>query len=443
MRHYLAAVRSAEFVKRTGSVSQFFGLMVESTGPDVFVGELCEIHSRTHGRPIIAEVIGLRDGKVLLMPYEDLHGISHGNEVIATGKAAYVPVGDALLGRVVDAFGVPLDGLPLPGLTVQYPVYPPPINPLKRSRIRQVLETGVRAVDSLLTLGRGQRIGIFAGSGVGKSTLLGMIARNMNADVNVIALVGERGREVRDFIEDILGPEGLKRSVVIVATSDQPALVRMRAALAATAIAEFFRDQGRDVVLTMDSVTRFAMAQREIGLSVGEPPTARGYTPSVFAMLPRLLERGGATGSGGSITAFYTILVEGDDLNDPIADAVRAILDGHVVLARNLAHRGHFPAIDVLASVSRLVPDLASATDLALIKQTVRLLSVYQTSKDLVDVGAYRAGVNPELDQAIRIMPELESFLVQGPREPVARLAAMEQLHRIINAKGGNYEKRI
>jgi flagellum-specific ATP synthase len=443
MRHYLAAVRSAEFVRRTGSVSQFFGLVVESVGPDVFVGELCEIHSRSSGRPIVAEVIGLKDGKVLLMPYEDLHGISHGNDVIATGRAAYVPVGDALLGRVVDAFGVPLDGQPLSGMTGQYPVYPPPINPLKRTRIRQVLETGVRAVDSLLTLGRGQRLGIFAGSGVGKSTLLGMIARNMNADVNVIALVGERGREVRDFIEDILGPEGLKRSVVIVATSDQPALVRMRAALAATAIAEFFRDQGRDVVLTMDSVTRFAMAQREIGLSIGEPPTARGYTPSVFAMLPRLLERGGAAESGGSITAFYTVLVEGDDLNDPISDAVRAILDGHVVLSRTLANRGHFPAIDILASVSRLVSDVAAEGDLGLIKRTIRLLSSYQASKDLVDVGAYRAGVNPELDQAIRIMPELEGFLVQGPREPVARKAALEQLQGIVGNKAAAHEKRI
>jgi len=435
MKQLLAAVRSTEFVRRTGSVSQFFGLVVESIGPDVFVGELCEIHSRTQGRPIRAEVIGLKEGKVLLMPYEDLHGISLGNEVIATGKAAYVPVGEQLLGRVVDAFGVPLDGQPLPGLVSQYPVYPQPINPLKRTRIKEVLETGVRAVDSLLTLGRGQRVGIFAGSGVGKSTLLGMIARNMNADVNVIALVGERGREVRDFIEDILGVEGLKRSVVVAATSDQPALVRMRAALAATAIAEYFRDKGQAVVLTMDSVTRFAMAQREIGLSIGEPPTARGYTPSVFAMLPRLLERGGASESGGSITALYTVLVEGDDLNDPIADAVRAILDGHIVLARNLANRGHYPAIDILTSVSRLMPDLGAQEDLDTAKQTVRLLSVYQASKDLIDVGAYRSGVNPELDQAIRIMPEIDSFLAQRPREPVVRAAGMRQLRTVLSKK--------
>ena len=435
MKHYLEAVRSADFVRRTGSVSQFFGLVIGSQGPDVFVGELCEVHSRTQGGPIAAEVIGLKEGKVLLMPYEELRGISLGSEVIATGKAAYVHVGDGLLGRVVDAFGVPLDGRPLPRLPASYPVYPAPINPLKRTRIKQVLETGIRAIDGMLTVGRGQRMGIFSGSGVGKSTLLGMIARNMNADVNVIALVGERGREVRDFIEDILGPEGLKRSVVVVATSDQPALMRMRAAMAATAIAEYFRDQGQDVVLSMDSVTRFAMAQREIGLSVGEPPTARGYTPSTFAMLPRLLERAGSGGSGGSITAFYTILVEGDDLNDPVADAVRAILDGHIVLSRNLANRGHYPSIDVLASVSRLLPDLTTDDDMATVKQAVRLLSVYQASKDLIDVGAYRTGVNPELDQAMRIMPEFEKFLIQTPRETVSHEAALRQLRGLLSKK--------
>lgn len=435
MKRLAAAVRATEFVRRTGRVSQFFGLVVESLGPDVFVGELCEIHSRVQSRPIRAEVIGLKEGRVLLMPYEDLHGISLGSEVIATGKAAYVPVGEGLLGRVVDAFGMPLDGeIPVPA-AAQYPVYPQPINPLRRTRIKEVLETGVRAVDALLTLGRGQRVGIFAGSGVGKSTLLGMIARNMNADVNVIALVGERGREVRDFIEDILGEEGLKRSVVVVATSDQPALVRMRAALAATAIAEYFRDSGRAVVLTMDSVTRFAMAQREIGLSIGEPPTARGYTPSVFAMLPRLLERGGAAESGGSITALYTVLVEGDDLNDPIADAVRAILDGHIVLARNLANRGHYPAIEVMTSVSRLMPDLGTPDELEAAKQTVRLLSVYQASKDLVDVGAYRSGVNPELDQAIRLMPDIDAFLAQRPNEPITRAEGVRRLRAILSKR--------
>ena len=435
MKRYLAAVRTADFIRRTGSVTQFFGLVVESIGPDVFVGELCEIYSRTQGSPIQAEVIGLKDGRVLLMPYEELRGISLGSEVIATGKAVYASVGAGLLGRVVDAFGMPLDSLPVPQTERHYPIYPEPINPLARTRINTVLETGVRAIDSLLTLGRGQRIGIFSGSGVGKSTLLGMIARNMNADVNVIALVGERGREVRDFVEDILGPEGLKRSVVVVATSDQPALVRRRAALTATAIAEYFRDQGMDVVLTMDSVTRFAMAQREIGLSIGEPPTARGYTPSVFAMLPRLLERGGTSDSGGSITAFYTILVEGDDMNEPVADSVRAILDGHIVLGRNLANRGHYPAIDILASVSRLIGDLISDYDMATVKRAVRTLSVYQASKDLVDVGAYRAGANPELDIALRIIPGLDGFLAQQPRDSVSRAEAMRQLSSALDKR--------
>jgi flagellum-specific ATP synthase len=435
MKRLLAAVRQADFVRRTGTVSQFFGLVVESLGPDVFVGELCEIYSRTQGNPVRAEVIGLKDGRVLLMPYEELRGISLGSEVIATGKAVYVPVSDELLGRVVDAFGAPLDGHSAPIVDRHYPIYPEPINPLARKRIDTILETGVRAIDSLLTLGRGQRVGIFAGSGVGKSTLLGMIARNMNADVNVIALVGERGREVRDFIEDILGPEGLRRSVVVVATSDQPALVRRRAAFMATAIAEYFRDKGLDVVLTMDSITRFAMAQREIGLSIGEPPTSRGYTPSVFAMLPKLLERGGTSNSGGSITAFYTVLVEGDDMNEPVADSVRAILDGHIVLSRGAANRGHYPAIDVLGSVSRLMPELVSADDLATAKKAVRTLSVYQSSKDLVDVGAYRAGTNLELDNALRVLPGLDSFLAQAPGDMVARQDSMQQLKSLLEAK--------
>jgi len=435
MKRLLSAVRTADFVRRTGTVSQFFGLVIESIGPDVFVGELCEVYSRTQGSPVQAEVIGLKDGRVLLMPYEELRGISLGSEVIATGKAVYAPVGDALLGRVVDAFAAPIDGHGDVAVDRHYPVYPEPINPLSRTRINQVLETGVRAIDSLLTLGRGQRVGIFAGSGVGKSTLLGMIARNMNADVNVIALVGERGREVRDFIEDILGPEGLRRSVVVVATSDQPALVRRRAAFTATAIAEYFRNKGLDVVLTMDSITRFAMAQREIGLSVGEPPTARGYTPSVFAMLPRLLERGGTVAAGGSITAFYTVLVEGDDMNEPIADSVRAILDGHIVLTRSAANRGHYPAIDILGSISRLMPDLVNEDELATVKRAIRLMSVYQTSKDLVDVGAYRAGTNPELDTALQQMPGIDEFLTQSPVEQVARAPAMQQLTSILDSR--------
>ncbi len=432
MKAYLSAIRNSEFIRRTGKVSQFFGLVVESSGPDVFLGEICEIYSRSQGTPIVAEVVGLRDGKVLLMPYGELRGISLGSEVIATGRAGQVPVGEALLGRVVDAFCQPLDGKPLALLETSYPIYPEPLNPLARTRITEVLETGVRSIDGLLTLGRGQRVGIFSGSGVGKSTLLGMIARNMNADVNVIALVGERGREVRDFIEENLGPEGLRRSVIVVATSDQPALARSHAALTATAIAEYFRDQGRDVVLTMDSVTRFAMAQREIGLSIGEPPTSRGYTPSVFASLSKLLERGGTSNSGGSITAIYTVLVEGDDINDPISDSIRAILDGHIVLSRDLASQGHFPAVDILNSTSRLLSDLTDEAELQLVQKAIACLSTYMKSKDMVEIGAYRAGTNPNLDSAIKLMPEMDKFLRQAMHETASRPEAMLKLQSVL-----------
>lgn len=429
---YLNAVRNAELYRRSGRISQFFGLVVEADGPEVFLGERCEIYSRGLATPVLAEVVGIRDGKVLLMPYGDLHGTRVGSEVVATGKAMDVPVGDALLGRVIDAFGNPLDGRGAVKPAARYPLYAAPVNPLHRPRIAEKLETGVRVIDSLMTIGRGQRVGIFAGSGVGKSTLLGMIARNMNADVNVIAMVGERGREVRDFIEGTLGEAGLARSVVVVATSDQPALVRSHAALAATAVAEYFRDQGLDVVLTMDSVTRFAMAQRELGLAIGEPPTARGYTPSVFAMLPRLLERGGTAASGGSITALYTVLVEGDDLNDPIADSIRAIVDGAFVLTRDLANRRHYPAIDVLQSNSRLLETLASDEEIDAGKKLVRMLSCYQDAKDMVEVGAYRAGSNPDLDRVLKKLPEIERFLCQRAQESVTRAQALLTMRQLL-----------
>jgi flagellum-specific ATP synthase len=436
MRGLLNAVRSAELTQRLGRVSHFFGTVVESSGPDAFVGEMCHIHSRSAQTVVAAEVLGLKDGKVLLMPYDNLQGLALGSQVVATGRPAFTPAGEALLGRVIDAFGAPLDGRPLSGPLAQCPLRPEPINPLERARVTEILETGVRTIDCMFTVGRGQRMGIFSGSGVGKSTLLGMIARHMNADVNVIALVGERGREVREFVEEILGPEGLRRSVVVAATSDQPALVRVRAAHAATAIAEHFRNRGLHVVLSMDSVTRYAMAQREIGLCIGEPPTARGYTPSVFAALPRLLERGGARNAGGSITAFYTVLVEGDDINDPIADAVRAILDGHLTLSRTLANRGHLPAIETLSSVSRLVRQLVGEDDLAVTRQVLKLLSVYHTSRDLIDVGAYRAGSNPELDQAVRLAGPLEQFQTQPPGVSVRRPQAMQQLRAIVAHNG-------
>jgi flagellum-specific ATP synthase len=366
------------------------------------------------------------------MPYGELRGIRLGSEVISTGRPIQVPVGDALLGRVLDAFCQPLDGQPAPQCVDSYPLYSQGINPLSRPRIHNALETGVRAVDTLLTIGRGQRVGIFSGSGVGKSTLLGMIARNMNADINVIALIGERGREVLDFVEQILGSEGISRSVVIVATSDQPALVRTHAALAATTIAEYFRNQGRHVLLTMDSITRFAMAQREIGLAIGEPPTARGYTPSVFALLPKLLERTGTSASSGSITALYTVLVEGDDINDPIADSIRAILDGHIVLTRELANQRHYPAIDILQSTSRLIDAITTEDDKELCEKALKVLSVYEKYRDMVEIGAYHKGSNPELDQAIVLLPELQILLRQDSHEHTPRGEAMRRLSTLL-----------
>jgi flagellum-specific ATP synthase len=434
LKRYVGAVRGADLVRRSGRVTQFFGLVVEAAGPDAFLGELCEIYSRSQRQPISAEVVGLRDGKVLLMPFGDLRGIAAGSDVVATGRSLAVPLGEALLGRVVDPAGRPLDGRPLRGLAPAAPLRLEPHNPLERSRIRQVMETGVRCIDCLLTLGKGQRVGIFSGSGVGKSTLLGMMARNLAADVNVIALVGERGREVLEFIERNLGPEGLRRSVVVVATSDQPALMRCRAAYSASAIAEYFRDQGRDVLLIMDSITRFAMAQREIGLSVGEPPTARGYTPSVFAALPRLLERAGTAKGKGTISGVYTVLVEADDINDPIADSMRAVLDGHIVLSRELANHGHYPAIDLLNSTSRLIDDLVPAEEKELIVKVVGAVSAVARSRDLVDVGAYRAGTNAELDAALRLKPQLEAFMRQGMNERFSRAEAMAQLRTIVGA---------
>lgn len=431
MQAYRNAVESVELVRRIGRVTQFFGLVVESNGPEAFLGERCEVHSRGHAQSVPAEVIGIKDGKVLLMPYGELRGIRLGSEVIATGQPVQVPVGAGLLGRVIDAFGRPMDGQPLMDVDREYPLYAEPLNPLDRPPIREILETGVKAIDGLLTVGKGQRVGIFSGSGVGKSTLLGMIARYMRADVNVIALIGERGREVRDFIEQSLGPEGLKRSVVVVATSDQSSLVRAHAAFTATSVAEYFRDQGLNVVLTMDSVTRFAMAQREIGLAVGEPPTARGYTPSVFAALPKLLERGGTYSNSGSITTFCTVLVESDDINDPIGDSVRSILDGHIVLSRDLASRGHYPAIDLMQSNSRLMSELVTKPERELSQRVLKTMSVYLGSKDMVDLGAYRAGANPELDQALKLMPAVEEFLCQDTDAHISRAEAMSQLSRI------------
>ena len=433
MQRYATAVRQAELVRRIGRVTQFYGLVLEASGPDVFLGEVCEVYSRAQAAPVLAEVVGIRDGRVLMMPYGELRGVGMGGEVIARGRPLQVPAGPGFLGRVVDAFGKPIDGMPAPRPHAMVSLRKDAINPLARPPIRQVLETGVRAIDSLLTLGKGQRVGIFSGSGVGKSTLLGMLARNVKADVNVIAMVGERGREVREFIDRSLGPEGLKRSVVLASTSEQPALMRCNAAYAATAIAEYFREQGADVALIMDSVSRFAMAQREIGLAVGEPPTARGYTPSVFASLPRLLERCGTSAEGGSITAFYTVLVEGDDLSgDPVVDAVRSVLDGHLVLSRTLADQRHFPAIDILRSISRLMPVLTGPAEHELARRAVALLHRLERSRDLIDIGAYKSGSNPELDRALALAPELDRFLTQDIAEAVPRAQALQALEAIV-----------
>lgn len=430
LKRYADALQGAKLTKRVGKVSQFFGLVVEANGPDVFLGEVCEIYSRFDSQPLLAEVVGLKEGKVLLMPYGELRGIGLGSEVIATGDYLKVRVGNNILGHVLDGLGRPIDGSSLHDLPDEISLRKEPMNPLGRRRIKEVLETGVKAIDTFLTLGKGQRVGIFSGSGVGKSTLLGMIARDVKADVNVIALVGERGREVQEFIDQSLGAEGLKRSVVIASTSDNPALVRCTAAMTATAIAEYFRDQGKNVMLIMDSITRFAMAQREIGLSVGEPPTARGYTPSVFASLPRLLERCGSSASGGSITALYTVLVEGDDFNEPISDTVRSILDGHIVLTRELANLAHFPAIDVLKSVSRLVGVLQTDQEKAILKNAVTVMSTYEKSRDMVEIGAYKSGSNPELDQAIKLYPKISGFLKQDIKSRVSRDEAYGLLRR-------------
>jgi flagellum-specific ATP synthase len=414
-------------------VTGIAGQSIEAAGPDVTIGEVCEV-SVEGGAPLLAEAVGMKPGRVILMPYGELRGIGVGNAVCATGRQAGVAVGDALLGRVIDAFGQPLDGGAAPATFAMRKLSADPINPLTRPRIDQLLETGVRAIDGLLPLGRGQRMGIFAGSGVGKSTLLGMLARDVRADINVIALIGERGREVREFVEKHLGEDGLARSVVVVATSDQPALARTRAAHAATAIAESFRDQGRQVLLMMDSITRFAMARREIGLAAGEPPTARGYTPSVFSDIPALCERCGTTDSGGAITALYTVLVEGDDFNEPISDIVRATLDGHIMLSRELAHEGHFPAIDVLQSASRLASELASQADLALMSSVVELMASYERNRQMVDMGAYKAGSNAGIDRAMQLFPAVRAVLRQSVLESSTRQDALARLRRAMGA---------
>ena len=414
-------------IRIRGKVNQVVGLVIESDGPPVSVGELCTITNAGGGPPVQAEVVGFRQSRVLLMPLGPMEGIAPGSKVTASDRAFTVSVGDNLLGRVLDGLGQPMDGKGPIWSTDKRSVIAPPPDPLGRERITEPLGTGIRAIDSLITCGKGQRAGIFAGSGVGKSVLLGMLARNAESDVNVIALIGERGREVRDFIERDLGPEGLARSVIIVATSDQPALVRIKGAQVATAIAEHFRDEGKNVVLMMDSVTRVAMAQREVGLAIGEPPTTRGYTPSTFALLPRLLERAGM-GESGSITGLYTVLVEGDDMDEPVADAVRSILDGHIVLSRRLQSQGHYPAIDVLDSVSRVMVDVVSDAHFETSNRIKEVLVNYREAEDLINVGAYQEGSNPEIDFSIRNVGQINGFLRQGINESTSYQDTFEQM---------------
>ncbi|MCF6460547.1 flagellar protein export ATPase FliI [Clostridium sp. Cult3] len=412
IKKYIREVNRRRFIKYTGKITKVTGLTIESDGPIATIGELCYIYPHNSLEPVLAEVVGFKDDKILLMPLGDMEGIASGSSVVASGKTLRVNVGEALIGRVIDGLGNPIDGKGPIKTEKTYAVSNSPPNPLERKVISEPLSFGIKAVDGLLTCGKGQRIGIFAGSGVGKSTLMGMVSRNSSADINVIGLIGERGREVREFLEKDLKEEGLKKSVVVVVTSDQPALIRVKGALVTTAIAEYFRDSGRDVMLLMDSLTRFAMAQREIGLAIGEPPVTRGFTPSVFAIMPKLLERAG-TSSKGTITGLYTVLVDGDDLNEPVTDTVRGIIDGHIILSRKLANQNHYPAIDVLASVSRVMPNIIDKEHLRMANAIKDVMATYRESEDLINIGAYKMGSNKKIDTAIELKESIDGFLTQ------------------------------
>jgi FliI/YscN family ATPase len=426
---YIDALAGMTTFRSAGRVRELIGLLIASDGPATAVGDFCEIRSEG-GRSVRAQVVGFKDGRVLLMPLEETGGIQFGDTVIARAEAARVEVGPGLLGRVLDGFGKPMDGGPGIDAEALYDLYATPPGPLEREHITEPLVTGIRAIDGVMPLGRGQRLGIFGGSGVGKSTLLGAMARHHSADVSVIALIGERNREVREFLEKELSEEGLKRSVVVAATSDMPAPLRIRAAFVALAVAEYFRDQGNSVLLVMDSVTRLAMAQREIGLAAGEPPSQKGYTPSVFSLLPKIFERAGNF-KAGSITGFFTVLVEGDDFNEPICDAVRAILDGHLILSRDLGAMGHYPAIDILQSVSRLASRVATPEQRDGGRRIRQVLAEYRQSEDLINLGAYVSGTNHTLDSAILLRPRLMEFLRQEPEtcesleQTIAKLTAL------------------
>jgi flagellum-specific ATP synthase len=432
IKKYLDRLEHLDLIKVNGRVTQVIGLVIESIGPSASLGEVCSIKSRDDETICLAEVVGFKNNRVLSMALGDINRISPGSEIVASGKSFSVPVGKKLLGRVIDGLGRPIDGKGWIEAEEIRSIYNQPPEPLERKRITEALATGIRAIDALLTCGKGQRIGIFAGSGVGKSTLMGMIARNTSADVNVIALIGERGREVRDFIEKELGEGGLSKSVVVVATSDKPPLIRVKSALVAITIAEYFRDQGLDVMFMMDSLTRVAMAQREVGLAIGEPPTTKGYTPSVFALLPKLVERAG-TSSKGSITALYTVLVEGDDISEPIADSARSILDGHIVLSRKLANMGHYPAIDPLESISRLMPDIVSEKHRKSAEEIIDLLATFREAEDLINIGAYVRGSNPKIDKAIQMIDKIREFLKQDVKEKAEFEDSVNRLIELAN----------
>jgi flagellum-specific ATP synthase len=419
-------------IRINGKVSEIVGLIVEGNGPVASIGDVCGIVPVNGGPPLEAEVVGFRKGRVLLMPLESIQGLGPGCKILSLGRKASIGVGRGLLGRVIDGLGNPIDNKGPITFADEYPSYADPINPLDRGRINEPMDLGIRAINALLTCGKGQRMGIFSGSGVGKSVLMGMIARNTQADVNVIGLIGERGREVREFLEKNLGEEGLARSVVVVAASDMHPLIRMRAAYVATTVSEYFRDQGNAVLLMVDSLTRFAMAQREVGLSVGEPPTTKGYTPSVFSLLPKLVERSGIVEGVGSITGLYTILVEGDDFNEPVSDAARSILDGHISLSRNLANKNHYPAIDILQSISRVMIDVVDDEQKSKANQLVNIMATYKKAEDLINIGAYVSGSNHEIDHAIKMIDKVNKYLCQNINEKIDFPTAKAQLLELL-----------
>lgn len=431
---YHNILKNTDTLEYAGRVTKIVGLTVEASGPASKIGDICEMYTLDGKRSVRAEIVGFREGQTLLMPFGNVEGVGLGSYVMYTGASLMVPVGKELTGRILDALGYPFDGLPEPKTETWYPADNVPPNPLDRERIHETLPLGIKAIDGMLTVGRGQRLGIFSGSGVGKSTLLGMIARYAVADVNVIVLVGERGREVRDFIERDLGKDGLKKSVLVIATSDQPALLRLKCAMTGTAVAEYFRDCGYKVLLLMDSLTRFAMAQREIGMAAGEPPVSRGFPPSVYTILPKLLERTGMSDKG-SITGLYTVLVEGDDLNEPISDTVRGILDGHIVLSRAIANGNHYPPIDILGSVSRVMPEIVTQEHLETFGSMKNLIAVYREAEDLINIGAYKRGANPEIDRAIKLHGAIKSFLKQGMNESHTFEETIKMMTDIINTK--------